>query len=321
MTNTEEKQTPGAILAAFLESTPPGMTVQLTSPVKHSQTTGNVSIDFPEITLHCTHPDCNGRRKFRKYQSGAVNISAGHSDDEFIAYMCSNCQRRMKTYAISIHRPGADPIVRMTKYGEFPAFGPNTPAKVLRLLQADKDLFLQGRKSEVAGLGIGAFSYYRRVVDNQKDRIFDAIIEASRKLQASEELIADLEAARGEKQFEAAVDRIKHGLPSALLIDGHNPLKILYSALSDGLHARTDSECLEDAVTIRLVLTELAQRVSEVLQDNAALSDAVAKLNARKERRAANAVSERAENEKLGRPADADLDVVQGSADAPPAKT
>ena len=63
-----------------------------------------------------------------------------------------------------------------TKIGEYPPFGPPTPRKVLNLFGDDKPLFLKGRQAENQGLGIGAFAYYRRMVDNQKNRLFDAII-------------------------------------------------------------------------------------------------------------------------------------------------
>ena len=64
-------------------------------------------------------------------------------------------------------------------YGEYPPFGERTPAKVITMIGPDRDLFLNGRRAENHGLGIGASAYYRRVVENQKDRIFDMIIEAA----------------------------------------------------------------------------------------------------------------------------------------------
>ena len=45
------------------------------------------------------------------------------------------------------------------KFGEFPAFGPPVPPRVLSLIGPDKDLFLKGRRSEIQGLGVGAFAY------------------------------------------------------------------------------------------------------------------------------------------------------------------
>ena len=41
----------------------------------------------------------------------------------------------------------------------------------MKLVGPDRDDFLKGRRCENQGLGVGAFIYYRRVVENQKNRI------------------------------------------------------------------------------------------------------------------------------------------------------
>jgi hypothetical protein len=53
---------------------------------------------------------------------------------------------------------------------------------------------------------------------------------------------------------------------------------LLHSALSEGLHARTDEQCLEYATCIREVLVELAERVGKLLKEQAGLDAAVTKL-------------------------------------------
>jgi hypothetical protein len=44
------------------------------------------------------------------------------------------------------------------------------------------------------------------------------------------------------------------------------------------LHEKTDTECLELAKSIRVVLTELADRISQALKDEAELISAVSRL-------------------------------------------
>jgi len=46
---------------------------------------------------------------------------------------------------------------------------------VITLIGPDREIFLRGRRAENQGLGIGAFAYYRRVVENQKGRIITQI--------------------------------------------------------------------------------------------------------------------------------------------------
>ncbi|CAE6784189.1 hypothetical protein R70006_04550 [Paraburkholderia domus] len=164
------------------------------------------------------------------------------------------------------------------KYGEDPPFGPPLPSRLLKLAEDQRDLLLKGRRCENQGLGIAAFAYYRRVVEEQKNRILDEILRVSRTLGAPEELLSELEAAKQERRFTQAIDGIKHGLPQALLTNGHNPLALLHNALSEGLHGGSDDECLELATSIRYVLSDLVERLSHALKNDADLNKAVSKL-------------------------------------------
>ncbi len=132
-------------------------------------------------------------------------------------------------------------------------------------------------------MGIGAFAYYRRVVENQKTRIIGEIAKVASKLGAKSDVLREFEAAAKETRFSAAIEQIRHGIPDVLLIDGqHNPLTLLHGALSEGLHANTDAECLEIAQAIRVVLTELADRISQALKKEVELTTAVSRLLNRK---------------------------------------
>ena len=55
--------------------------------------------------------------------------------------------------------------------------------------------YLKGRRCENQGLSIGAFSYYRRVVESQKDKIFDEIIGVCERLDVDSETIESLKSA------------------------------------------------------------------------------------------------------------------------------
>jgi hypothetical protein len=63
-----------------------------------------------------------------------------------------------------------------------------------------------------------------------------------------------------------------------LIISGRNPLLLLHNALSDGLHRRSDEECLELASAVRVVLAELSDRLGQALKDEVELEKAVSKL-------------------------------------------
>jgi hypothetical protein len=152
----------------------------------------------------------------------------------------------------------------------------------MRLIEPDRDLFLKGRRAEIEGLGIGAFSYYRRIVESQKNRLLDEIIRVAGHIGANAHAIAALEAAKIEIQFSKAVDSVKDAIPPVLYIKGHNPLTLLHGALSECLHSASDEDCLVAANDIRLILIEFAERLSETMKEKKELDDALGRLVNRK---------------------------------------
>lgn len=261
--------------AEFLESHPPGSLVPL--PDLNANTGGAWQLSRPELQLHCDSEACGGNRIFRcSDPHGFIGPDRGWLR-VFMVYVCRNCGRSQKTYALLLLGTG-DASGQAYKIGEHPAFGPPVPSRVISLIGPDRDLFLRGRNSENQGLGIGAFAYYRRVVENQWQRLVGEVISVAKHIGARPETLAVLEAASKENQFSRAVEQVKDAIPEVLLVRGHNPLTLLHRALSEGLHSRTEEECLSLASSIRVILTELAERIGIALKDEQELRDAVSRL-------------------------------------------
>lgn len=272
--------------AEMLESNPPGVfyyALNLTSGNNGRQ----FLLSTPDLQLYCGSESCGGVRFFeevgptRWIEFGPVTF--------FLNYRCRNCKRSPKTFAVQGTVAGGEAL--LVKIGEHPAFGPPTPSRVISMIGPDRDVFLKGRRAENQGLGIGAFAYYRRVVENQKGRIIEQIATVAARLGAKTEILATFEKAAKETQFTSAIDAVKHSIPQSLMIDSHNPLTLLHDALSEGIHAQTDEECLEIATSIRVVLTELADRISTALKDDAELKTAVSRLLNRKQSKHAPATA------------------------------
>jgi hypothetical protein len=261
--------------ADFLESCGPDA-AQYVSDLLTLPSAGHPVLNRPEIRLHCDSEICNGIRQFYCSDQNLHYISVPR-DYEVVTYVCRNCRGTQKTFALLVI-PDGNSLGWVQKLGEFPPFGPPTPARVMKLVGEDRDLFLKGRRAELRGLGIGAFAYYRRVVEEQKGRIIEEMGKVAARVKPSKQTADLFERAGTETQFSTAIDLIKTAIPEALLIDGHNPLTLLHSALSEGLHAQTDEQCLELATSIRVVLTELAERISTALKEEAELKSAVSRL-------------------------------------------
>ena len=167
----------------------------------------------------------------------------------------------------------------MMKLGEYPPFGAPISARIQKLLgKDDLELYRQGSRSEAQGLGIGAATYFRRIVESHWKLLVTELRRAAEKLGHADHL-AVFDKALHETQFSSAVEMLKVAIPDKLLIlSGENPLTLLYAPLSVQLHGLTDKECLQQAADIRIVLTALLENIADVLKDEEKLKSAVNRL-------------------------------------------
>jgi hypothetical protein len=187
------------------------------------------------------------------------------------------------TFAVWIKKE-KDNIYNARKIGEWPPFSKPISNKAMDLISSDKDLFRNGFQCESLGFGLGAFSYYRRVVENQWNRLVDEIIKVATKNQASPETIATISSAKEGTQFSKNVRSISDAIPASLMMKGQNPLLLLHNAISSGLHNESDEECLELAASIRAILVELAESISAALRNDKELGAAIATLLKKREK-------------------------------------
>lgn len=269
-------------IVEFLEGVPPNRMSHISDLSEYRVPRGGSYytdvMRTPEIQLHCPNDACNGSRFFRCV-TGANQTLTTNYQYFYLTYRCSNCQETTKTFSLASKVDAKEePTGELYKLGELPTYGPPIPPRLIKLIGPDRDTFLKGRRCENQGLGIGSFIYYRRVVENQKNRILSEIIKVSEKIGASEEKIKTLKDAINETQFSKALDMAKDAIPESLLINGHSPILLLHSALSEGVHALSDEECLSLASSVRIVLGELSDRLSQALKDEAELTKALSVL-------------------------------------------
>lgn len=284
-TSEEVREEPKSIpLSEFLESTPPGRMTRISVFSKPRKGRDAViyghTFNPPELQLFCGSDTCNRVLFFRPLNFESFDVPTNWKLF-FLDYRCANCQKGDKKFALAIQLHALDSdgsLGECYKFGELPEFGPSTPSQLMKLIAPDRELFLKGRRCENQGMGVAAFAYYRRVVETQKNRILDEVIRVATGLKTAPEMIAILEGAKNETQFSKALESAKDAIPQALLVDGHNPLTLLHSALSEGLHAQTDEECLDSASAIRVVLAEFSERMSQALKDEAELKRALGRL-------------------------------------------
>ena len=271
---------------SFLERTPPNTALKIpglasrvvnrSSALAKVGVAGRWFVETPQIQLHCEHDD--GPRRFDATRE-RFEVSSPR-DYEFITYRCRDCQTTTKMFAVlAIRSNGAD--VEAMKLGEYPPFSVPISSKIQKLLsESDLELYRKGSRAEAQGLGIGAATYFRRIVERQWQNLVTEIRNAAERLGVDDLGVYD--AALQETQFSKAVGMLKNAIPDKLLIlDGENPLKLLYQPLSRQLHELKDEECLQQAADIRVVLTALLENIANVLKAQDELHDAATRLKAR----------------------------------------
>jgi hypothetical protein len=281
---SEEKRDEAITVAQFLEEVPPNQTRTISNLGARENVKQGVGFQIvfrrSELQLHCSNESCNGIRFFRCLSEQQI-LNSHHARTFYVSYICGNCQNYRKVFSLTAQLHGdteAQTEGVATKFGELPAFGPPVSPKLIKLIGGDREMFLKGRRCENQGLGVGAFVYYRRVLENQRVRILKEIVKVCEKVGVSQDHIAILRAAEAETRFSESLNMAKDVMPQVLLINGHSPLLLLHGALSEGLHAMSDEECLELASSVRVVLAELSDRMSQALKDEKELTSAVSHL-------------------------------------------
>lgn len=275
---TTEAEDAGISFKTFLEQTPPDATIPIADFKRKTSPGGGGYITCPDLLLHCENDECAGLRKFQCNEKLSILTEWTTA---FLHYVCRNCDKRVYRFAI-IYRVKSMPSGFAMKFGQLPPFGPPTPPGLIRLIESDRELFLQGRRAENRGMGIGAFAYYRRVVENQRNQIIAKIARVAKTLGSTPEIDQVFIAAINEIQFAKSIEMVEAFIPQALLINGENPLTLLHSALSKGLHNHemTDAHCLQLAQSIRVILTELAERSASALKEDKEIQEALKVLKA-----------------------------------------
>ena len=164
------------------------------------------------------------------------------------------------------------------KIGQYPPFI-ITPEKYLQsfLNKEDKENYKKALLLLSQSYGIGAFSYLRRIVENEILRIIEDISKLG--TPASNKVQELLKAYKKNHQMTNLIEGIGEYLPGSLKSLGNNPIKVLYSQLSGGIHEYSESECLEKAELIDTLLKFVIKKINEESSDVLSARQAMEKLN------------------------------------------
>lgn len=173
-----------------------------------------------------------------------------------LVYLCQSCRQFTQQFNVYIS-PDLDYIY---KFGQYPEWEIKIDKNLENTLGKHAKTFRKGLVCESQGYGIGAFSYYRRITEEIIDELLDSITDLVEEANKAEYKVA-LEKTKQTRVTQDKIDLVKDLLPSILKPNGMNPLGVLHSELSEGLHAETDQACLENASHIKSILTFLINQI------------------------------------------------------------
>ena len=230
-------------------------------------------VSTPDLNLFCNSDSCGGMRVFSN-TSDSVALGACDWQEVVMTFNCRNCKKGVKYFAVLVYRDKNDQGEAF-KIGEWPPHGARIHTHVKSLIGSSHEVFLKGRRSENQAMGIGAFSYYKRVVEEQMASFLDEIIRVSECVQSPPEVKTQLEKAKKEEGLSKMAEQVTQVIPNVLRMDGHDPISLLSEALAKAEKVQSDEEYLELAKSIRVILTHLGSKIHQVLNEGADIKKVV----------------------------------------------
>jgi len=141
------------------------------------------------------------------------------------------------------------------KAGQYPALDESIPAALeIHLDKDDLGLYKTAIRLRNHNLGIGAVAYLRRVVENRINDMLDVLAEAAREHSFAKGELGKIQAIKTSRRFDEKIDYAAALLPIHLRPEGKpNPIAKLHELTSEGLHSKTEADCIDIFDRLRTV--------------------------------------------------------------------
>lgn len=236
------------------------------------------------ISLYC--PICK-KDQIWKASSGADEGYDYRTGFRTVRYICKNCDGGQIDYFYywgkAENQPGAYVFFRAGQYPPLEEW--ISPALERQLDGQDLDFYKKGLRCRNFNYGIGALAYLRRVVENRMNDVLDLVGQVARESGFAAEELEQIEAVKRSRTFDDKVSYAAKILPPRLRPDGVNPIDTLHDMASEGIHSKSDDECVEIFDKCKLVFeyffSELRLEKERTKQFAATLRELTAKRSAR----------------------------------------
>ncbi len=202
---------------------------------------------------------------------GGTTTQLNHWGFRSSSYVCRSCEGGTTRFfylwfRVQSNDDEQDDVWMFQKNGQFPPIQERIDPVLRKRLGDDLDLYTKAIRCRNFNYGMGALVYMRRVVENQMNSLLDLIAEDAEASGVSEGELKRLDEVKKGRHSDK-VDYAKSLIPSHLKPGGRNPVDALYGAFSDGIHNKTDDECIEIVDRMRLAFEYLFKTLQVSSED------------------------------------------------------
>lgn len=263
MTSPAPKELSDADIKAFLETAPLYTWREFKKPKVN-----RANLLIKEIDAFCE--TCSQPRPFQDLRSsgGGAGLPSQalktgmKTGKTYFEFTCVSCREAHREYLVE--QILNDEYIRLQKYGERPRRTLGRDRVLQKFLKDDLDNYEKAIVCISHEYGVAAFAYFRRVVENNINKLLDLVQEDAQSSSAAADTMKAIGELRNDTPMTEKIKIANRALPSHLKPDGLNPLGRLYQVLSEGVHSLSDPECLEKAKAtsecLAFLVSELASR-------------------------------------------------------------
>lgn len=246
-------------------------------------------INKPAINDNC--PICKRRQTYNMINDYGDKENDPAGNIFHVNYICMGCQKHEKNFFIYFFdkkiktkkQETKKTKLYMMKVGQFPSWSIKMDENILKILnETERKMYQNGLICESQSYGIGAYAYYRRIVESMIDKLLNKIFDLVEK-ENKDEYKEALKEIEKSKNTSDKIKLVKNMLPQSLKLNGMNPLGALYKALSVGIHNEDDVVCLELAEDIRSILLFLSKKITEHENDRNKFTNSLKRLLEKKQ--------------------------------------
>ena len=218
------------------------------------------SLWIKEIDAYCEI--CEQLRPFQdpKLRGSSFSPSALKSGTSYFEFCCVSCGKSRREYLVE--QVIDDQNIRLQKYGELPRSRLGRNRVLQKFLKDDLDNYEKAVVCLSHEYGVAAFAYFRRIVENNINRLLDFVHEDAQSSGSDKPTIDAIAELRKEAPMSEKIKVANLALPNHLKPDGLNPLGRLYQTLSEGVHGLSEEECLAKAKATSECLTYLVSELA-----------------------------------------------------------